>query len=196
MATKMKKSWILLLFMTCIFSGICKNDYLTPKDKALNKLVRLVIQKNYVKNLEQNFLYKIQSGLIMSNRAIFEELLTESKIENTAAIIREFDKLEKTFAKDIKKSFKEKVDFYQMIIDLNKKVYAQFYTRGEIIDLVKFYSSPTGKKFLKVSSKMIKATEEENQKLIYPLSLEVAQEAQEKMQKKIMNLFDEALKNE
>ena len=71
-----------------------KAQYKSPKQKAVEKLVELIINPNETENLRKDLLLKIQSGLALSNNAIFEELLQETGSGDKSFLIREYQKIE------------------------------------------------------------------------------------------------------
>ena len=80
-------------------------EYETPKQKAVKKLVELIIDPKETENLRKDLLLKIQSSLALSNNAIFEELLQESGAGDKSHLIRAYQKIESKMNQQIAKSF-------------------------------------------------------------------------------------------
>ncbi|PCJ18956.1 MAG: hypothetical protein COB02_09490 [Candidatus Cloacimonadota bacterium] len=155
------------------------------------RLAKLLVKRSISNNLSKTLFLKIQTGLNLSNRAIFDELIMESSTNNRTSLIRKYDKIEKQFTKDLSKSFQEKIDLHKVLLQINADVYKEFYTTSELKSLYRFYKSPLGVKFLKTSLKMLERTEQKNIEILYPLSLKVSQEAQQGLQSKVMELFQD-----
>tara|TARA_B100000674_G_C37913098_1_gene949519 strand:- start:497 stop:1093 length:597 start_codon:yes stop_codon:yes gene_type:complete len=166
-----------------------KTPYKSPKQKAVDKLVELIINPNETENLRKDLLLKIQSGLALSNNAIFEELLQETGSGDKSYLIREYQKIEAKMNSQIALSFAKHIDIDNVIREINAKVYAKHYTRAELEALVRFYSGTLGKKFLRVSKSMVEQTQTLSAETLIPLSLKVTQEVQALMQTEVGKLI-------
>lgn len=162
-------------------------------DQTAYRLAKLLVKKSFTQNLDKDLFLKVQAGLNLSNRAIFDELIMESATDNRATLIRKYDKIEKEFSEDLAKDFKQKINMHEILIQINAEVYKEFYTNSELKSLYRFYKSPLGVKFLKVSQDMLLRTEQKNIEILYPLALKVAQEAQQNLQSRVTELFQDDL---
>lgn len=191
------------LLFTFITLGFTKNNSTNSKsiyqkqstdnEDSAYRLAKLIVKKSQTKNLNKELFLKVQAGLNMSNRAIFDELLMESATDNRSSIIRKYDTIEKEFSQNLAKDFQQKIDLHKILIQINADVYKEFYTNSELKSLYRFYKSPLGVKFLKVSKDMLLRTEEKNIEVLYPLALQVATEAQDQLQSKVNKLFEDDL---
>ena len=167
--------------------------YITPKQKVVGKLVELIVDPRETDNLRKDLLLKIQSGLALSNNAIFEELLQESGSGDKSHLIREYQNIEAKMNKQIAISFAKYIDMTKIIKTINATVYSQHYTRAELEMLLRFYSSSLGKKYLRVSKSMIEQTQTLSAETLIPLSLKVTKEVQALMQTEVGRLIQEDL---
>ncbi|MCO4782927.1 MAG: DUF2059 domain-containing protein [Candidatus Cloacimonetes bacterium] len=192
-----------ILLLTFLHTSFAANNSKTSReiyrnqkidnDHAAYRLAQLLVKKSNTVNLNKDLFLKVQAGLNMSNRAIFDELLMESATDNRSSIIRKYDKIEKEFAKSLAIDFKKKIDMHTILVQINAEVYKEFYTNSELKSLYRFYKSPLGSKFLKVSKDMLLRTEQKNIEVLYPLALQVAQDAQDQLQSKVTSLFEDDL---
>jgi hypothetical protein len=163
------------------------------KDQAAYRLAKLLVKKSVTENLNKDLFLKVQGGLNLSNRAIFDELVMESATDNRSSIIRKYDKIEREFSRNLATDFKQKINLHKILVQINADVYKEFYTNSELKSLYRFYSSPLGAKFLEVSKDMLLRTEQKNIEILYPLALQVAQNAQDQLQSKVTKLFEDDL---
>ena len=164
----------------------------TPKQKSVNKLIDIIIDPKDTENLRRDLLLKIQSGLALTNSSIFEELLQEVHGDKSD-LIRKYHKIETQMNLQIVKSFSKHVNMTKVVRDINYKIYSDHYTRSEIDNLIKFYSSRLGRKFLRVSKTMIQQTQILSAEALVKLSVKVTDEVQEFMQSEIGKLIKEDL---
>ena len=184
---------IFLILFIFVASADKSLDYKTPKEKAVNKLVKLIIDPLETENLRKNLLLKIQSSLALSNNAIFEELLQETGSGDKSHLIRAYQKIESKMNQQIAKSFAKHIPMHQLVTEINATVYSEHYTRAELESLVRFYSSTLGKKFLKVSKSMVNQTQTLSAEKLIPLSMKVTQEVQDLVQRELSKLLKEDL---
>lgn len=186
-------SSVLLAFMLLNFNTCCADfDNQTPKQKSLQKLIDIIIDPKETENLRRDLLLKIQSGLALTNNSIFEELLQEVQGDKSD-LIRKYQTVETQMNDRIVKSFSKHINMTKVVRDINLQIYAEHYTRSEIDDLIKFYSSPLGKKFLRVSKTMIQQTQILSAEILVKLSVKVTDEVQEFMQLEIGKLIQDDL---
>lgn len=164
----------------------------SAKQIALHKLINLIVDQQFIENLRKDLLLKIQSGLALTNNAIFEELLQEIQGDK-ADLIRKYHVIEGKMNEQIVRSFNKQIDMAAIVKDINLKVYSEHYTRSEIEDLLRFYSSPLGRKFLRVSKSMVNQTQTLSTEALVNLSVKVTDEVQDFMQKQIAELMKEDL---
>ncbi len=180
---------IILQLTICSAHANKKAQYKSPKQKAVEKLVELIVNPNETENLRKDLLLKVQSGLALSNNAIFEELLQETGSGDKSYLIREYQKIEAKMNNQIAVSFAKHINMHKIIKNINAKVYAKHYTRAELEALVRFYSGTLGKKFLRVSKSMVEQTQTLSAESLIPLSLKVTQEVQALMQTEVGKLI-------
>ncbi len=166
------------------------------REKILHHLVKVMVDPEMVAAMKKDFYEKIKMGLNMSNRKIFEELLAEAKSSRRQEMISKYDALEKESNALLKRVFGSKVDLLKIVRAMNKFVYSKHFSDEELMGLYRFYSSPLGKKYVKVSRQMLIETQEETAKSLLPLSMEVSGEVQEQFHRKVIGLFEEDLEIE
>ena len=184
---------LFLLLIVISTTADTSAEYETPKQKAVKKLVDLIIDPKETENLRKDLLLKIQSSLALSNNAIFEELLQESGAGDKSHLIRAYQKIESKMNQQIAKSFAKHIAMHQLVKEINAKVYSEHYTRAELESLVRFYSSSLGKKFLRVSKSMVNQTQTLSAEKLIPLSMKVTQEVQDLVQREVTKLIKEDL---
>lgn|GEM_PF-1060852 len=173
-----------------------KEELLTPKVKALRELVEVMIHPRMVKSLRQEFLVKIRSGLTMSNRSIFEELLAESESSNKGKLISEYEKIERKMNKDLVTDFDSKVDMRKILIEIHEEIYKNSFTRYEIEKILEFMKSPVGKKYLRLSRKITEQIQQKAVERLYPLAMDVSATSQDELRKSVMQLFQDDVDSE
>ena len=184
---------VMLTFLLLNFNPYCSElNAQTPKQKSLNKLIDIIIDPKETENLRRDLLLKIQSGLALTNNSIFEELLQEVQGDKSD-LIRKYQTVETQMNHQIVKSFSKHINMTKVVRDINLQIYAEHYTRSEIDNLIKFYSSPLGKKFLRVSKTMIQQTQILSAEILVKLSVKVTDEVQEFMQSEIGKLIKDDL---
>jgi hypothetical protein len=159
------------------------------KNIALQRLVDLLIKREYTTNLKMDYFLKIQAGLNLSNRRIFDELLQEIEPEKRAEAIKMYEKLEARMNEELHRKISEEMDLHGIIRQINMDVYSKHYNTAEIIGLINFYSSELGQKFLTVSQSMIEETEQKNAEIMYPLSMRITEDIVDGLQKGIMKII-------
>lgn len=190
----MKKPIILLLLLFCT-AGFCNNPQENQpledrtKNIALQRLADLLIKKEYTTNLKMDYFLKIQAGLNLSNRRIFDELLQEIEPEKRAQAIKMYERLEIRMNEELHRKISEEMDLHGILRQINMDVYGKNYSTAEIIGLINFYSSELGQKFLAVSQSMIEETEQKNAEIMYPLSMRITEDIVDGLQKGIMEII-------
>ena len=91
-------------------------------------------------------------------------------------IVRLLVEKEKAFNKKFNKRIKEELDFGQFIESTFYPLYAKFFTVKELSDLLKFYNSPVGQKFNKISPEFGAETVKLTQEYMLPTIMKIVKE--------------------
>jgi hypothetical protein len=189
------RALILALWVLQCFSSV-ESKELPSREKILHHLVKVMIEPKMAVSMRKGFLEKIQAGLNLSNRKIFEELLAEAKSNRRQEIIRKYQGLEEESNAHLKQVFDAKINLLKILREMNRLIYSKHFSDEELMTLYRFYSSSLGRKFVKVSAEMVLETQQEIAKTLLPLSMQVSQEVQQRFFLKIIGLFEEDLEIE
>lgn len=163
----------------------------TLHEKQLDQLINLLIDKQAVIPLQRDFIAKIQSGLNLTNRSIFEELLMESGTTNKAVLRAQYQAVEIKMNMELKKAFAEKVDFLSIFKSVSKDLYRDHYASDEIPRLIQFFSTPVGQKYLVKSKSMIQESQSKLSKVLSQLAIQLAEPLQETLHQDVMKLLEQ-----
>jgi len=166
---------------------------MTPSAKKnLNHLVDLLVDPQMVEPLQLDFFQKIESGLNMTNRSIFEELLMEAGVENKEVLRLQYQMVEGEMNQNLRKAFGQGVNFLSIFQEASKEIYKRNYSPAEIKELIRFFSTKTGKKYLSKSQSIMEESQSELSKRLYELAIQLSQPLQEAMQQKVMEILKNA----
>jgi len=129
----MKKA--VLFFSICLLSF---NSYSQKKEASIKELFHIMKQDSLIDKMFHSIMPAINSQL----KKQYPE--TDSMIKNR------YDKIEETNMQTLKTIMKKMLD--EDIVSL----YDKYFTQKEINDLIKFYKSPTGQKFVNVTPELSK----------------------------------------
>lgn len=163
----------------------------TIHEKELDNLVDLLIDDREVIPLKKDFIDKIQSGLNLTNRSIFEELLVETGVKNKAVLQAQYHAVEIKMNMELKKIFAEQVDFISIFKSVSKDLYRRHYEPREISDLIQFFSTAVGRKYLKKSGNMIQESQSKLSAQLSQLAIRLAEPLQETLHQDVMKLIDQ-----
>ncbi|MBT3783519.1 DUF2059 domain-containing protein [bacterium] len=180
---------ILILFI--ILSPISQAQRNRSSD-SLDRLIDLIVDKETVQILEKDFYIRIESGLNLTNRAIFEELLLDGGIKNDEELMQKYESLEQAMNTRLRKSFEEKLDFIGIFRLTSREVYSRNYSKKEIRKLTAFFSTPVGKKYLSKSQVMIEESQMSLSKALSEIAIRLAEPMQDAMQEQVIKILKEA----
>ena len=179
---------ILILFL--ILSPMSQAKRSRSAD-SLDRLIDLLVDEKTVQNLEHDFYIRIESGLNLTNRAIFEDLLMDGGIKNKEEMMQKYESLERAMNTRLKKSFKEKLDFIGIFRLTTAEVYSRNYSKKEIRKLTSFFSTPIGKKYLSKSQTMLEESQMSLSKALMEVAIKLAEPMQDTMQEQVLKILKE-----
>jgi hypothetical protein len=185
------KLLLLGIFLIISFSSFAEQPVMNRKDLLLKKLTDVLVDEQYVADLKKELFFQIQAGLNLSNRAIFDEMLASAKVSKRPQLIKAYDKIEKASNEELKRELYSKINLYSILKRINTEVYSEFFNTDDLEELVRFYSTPTGKKFMMHSKAMLERTEAKSSKVLYALTLQVSEDIQTKLQRDVLALFND-----
>jgi hypothetical protein len=127
----------------------------------------------------------------METKPEFNELSPENKERVRKEILDNSDRA----AQRVHEMLEARLDFPTLIEDISYQLYDKYFTEDEIKDLLTFYRSPAGKKFIEVGPKLFSESMELARVSIMPIMREVI-EIMAKEESDRLNRELEAIENE
>lgn len=139
----LKLFFILLLLNSFTFAKVDKES-----KKIVKKLALLMVDKSIIKNQESKIRLKLVEHVMLEyskkNRINF--MSSDSKN------LSKYLEFEKRLKIKLQKTVNRSILLYSFSLKTYSKVYLKYFNKKELKTLLKFYKSPTGKKFVKVNS--------------------------------------------
>lgn len=175
----MKNLIIVCLFLITftVFSGAvqAQNVISENKKKLIDEIIVLSKSDQQFVEITDKMLEAMEkmSPLILTQTLENnEELSPEEKKKITDTMDVRF----KTFSKKFRERFPQRIDTKKYVEDLLYPIYDKFFTEKELTDLIAFYKSETGQKFISVTPQLVEETNKITQSKLLPQVLNLVEE--------------------
>ena len=164
---------VVLLLLSFITLARAEEEISPRKEKLIKELIEVTeVGKQAEKIMNMMFAQMEKNSSQMIPMLLKGEELEKFKKEGKESTTR--------FLKRYRELFKE-IDFGQLTEQIYFPLYDKYFTENELKDMIGFYKSPTGKKFVKVTPQ---------------LTLDAMQKTNELLMPKIMQLVNEIMQEE
>lgn len=177
----------ILLLLICPLTALAQEPATTKKQEVIRELLEVTGTRNTASKIIDSVVGELnkQYPLIVEQLADADPTLTPAQRKQAKIVLGED---QAKFTEQLLERIKKRVDVGQIIEEISSSLYDQYFTEGELIDMVAFYKTPTGKKTLAVLPEYfaasIRLTSEKLMPVITPIVMEIVEEQKGKIKRK------------
>jgi predicted O-linked N-acetylglucosamine transferase (SPINDLY family) len=130
------------------------------KQAVLNKLSNIMIIDKVVIKQKKELIETIQKQINSNNEKLMMDLrysIDDLQLQDN--FTKEFSRLNEKMQKKFADLFDEKIDFKQILSNMNAEIYNKHFTTEELIIIGRFFASKPGRKYLELGPEIIREAE-------------------------------------
>ena len=165
-----------LLFISFFTTKTAAQEMITPEKRALiEKLLKVTEPKQMIENFTNAMLLQMEKKYpqIMSQMVSKAGILKDKKQEELQKKILE-SRLH--FSQRFKELYPQRVNLAQVVEEIYYPLYDIYFTVDELKDLIIFYKSPIGEKWVKVEPQLIQESIQKFSELLNPKIIQLINE--------------------
>ena len=187
---KKKLSSLIILAILVLFSLPIKLNAEEVTIPAKTALIKELLEITEVKKMSDNVMNTMLIQMDNSYPQIFSQMIKEAGVpENKRGELeKQFNYSRLRFSQRFREVFQQRLNLGETIEQIYYPLYDKYFTGDELRNLILFYKSPVGEKFIKIMPELMQDAMQKSNELLNPKITQLVNEILQEEKKRLLEL--------
>jgi len=182
-------AFLFLFISFLIINSNAQETIATEKRALIKKLLEVTETEKVAESITNSMLLQMEQGYPQMVSGMMNESGI-SKEEDREKFKKEIIESQQRFSKRFRELYFERVNLGEIIEEIYYPLYDKYFTESELKDLITFYETPSGKKWIKIMPEFTQESMQRSSEMLNPKIIQLLNEILQEERERLLKIRD------